>query len=80
MPDNVIHCAIIAPVESASVGASTANTSDCKPSVIKINWINNAKEQRRVNLVREVSETKAGLNHHKSLLYEEMSSISYVVL
>ena len=80
MPDNVIHCAIIAPVESASVGASTANISDCKLPVIKINCINNAKEQRHVNLIREVGEGKAGLSYHKPLLYEEMSSISYVVL
>lgn len=80
MPDNVFHCAFIAAVESASVGASTANISDCKLPVIKINYINNAKKQRYVNLVREGSESKAGLSYHKPLLYKEMSSISYVVL
>lgn len=80
MPDNVIHCAITAPDESASVAASTANISDCKLPVIKINYINNAKEQRHVNLLREDSEGRAGLSYHNLLLLKDMSSISYAVL
>lgn len=56
MPDNVTHCVIMAPVKSASVGASAANIRDYKLPVIKINYINNAKEQRYVNLVRKTAK------------------------
>lgn len=45
MPGNVIHCIIRALVESASVGPSTENTSDCKLPAIQINQVNYAKEQ-----------------------------------
>lgn len=50
------HCVIMALVKSASVGASAANIRDYKLPVIKINYINNAKEQRYVNLVRKTAK------------------------
>lgn len=52
---------------------TTANSSECKPHAIKINYINNAEEQRHVNLVREDSEGKIGLSHHQLQLYKELS-------
>lgn len=70
----------MAPVKSASVGASTASITDCKIPVIKINCINNGKEQRHVNLVREDMEGEGGLSYFKLLLHKELSSISTVVL
>lgn len=52
MPYNVIHCAIMAPVKSASLGGSIARTSNYKLPVLKINYLNNMEEQRQGHPVR----------------------------
>lgn len=54
----------MAPLKSASLGASIAHTSNYKLPVLKINYLNNMEEQRQGYPVRERQgrEGKAGLN------------------